>query len=46
VIIKSPDDLVGKRVGITRATLEEATVPKMAPPGTNIVWFDEIGATI
>ena len=46
VAIKTPADLVGKRIGITRATLEEATVPKMAPPGTNIVWFDEIGATI
>jgi polar amino acid transport system substrate-binding protein len=46
VAIKSPADLAGKRIGITRATLEEATVPKMAPPGTNIVWFDEIGATI
>ena len=44
--IKAPADLVGKRIGITRATLEEATVPKMAPQGTNIVWFDEIGATI
>jgi polar amino acid transport system substrate-binding protein len=44
--IKMPADLAGKRIGITRATLEEATVPKMAPPGTNIVWFDEIGATI
>jgi polar amino acid transport system substrate-binding protein len=44
--IKTPADLVGKRIGITRATLEEATVPKMAPQGTNIVWFDEIGATI
>jgi polar amino acid transport system substrate-binding protein len=46
VAVKTPADLVGKRVGITRATLEEATVPKMAPQGTNIVWFDEIGATI
>src|SRR6202049_1000186 len=46
VAIKTPADLVGKRIGITRATLEEATVPKMAPSGTNIVWFDEIGATI
>jgi polar amino acid transport system substrate-binding protein len=46
VAIRTPADLVGKRIGITRATLEEATVPKMAPPGTNIVWFDEIGATI
>jgi len=45
-IIATPADLAGKRIGITRATLEEATVPKMAPPGTNIVWFDEIGATI
>jgi polar amino acid transport system substrate-binding protein len=44
--ITVPADLIGKRIGITRATLEEATVPKMAPPGTNIVWFDEIGATI
>jgi len=44
--VKPPADLVGKRVGITRATLEEATVPKMAPQGTEIVWFDEIGATI
>ncbi len=46
VSIKTPADLVGKRIGITRGTLEEATVPKMAPPGTKIVWFDEIGATI
>jgi polar amino acid transport system substrate-binding protein len=44
--VQKPEDLVGKRIGITRATLEEATVPKMAPQGTNIVWFDEIGATI
>jgi polar amino acid transport system substrate-binding protein len=46
VAITTPADLIGKRIGITRATLEEATVPKMAPQGTNIVWFDEIGATI
>lgn len=46
VAIKTPADLAGKRIGITRATLEEATVPKMAPPGTDIVWFDDIGATI
>src|SRR5213083_1978569 len=39
-------DLAGKRVGITRATLEEATVPKIAPKEANIVFFDDIGATI
>src|SRR5216684_9170942 len=44
--IAAPADLAGKRIGITRATLEEATVPKMAPQGTNIVWFDDISATI
>ena len=31
---------------VTRATLEEATVPPMAPQGTNIVFFDDIAATI
>jgi len=46
VAIKTPADLAGKRIGITRATLEEATVPKMASAGTDIVWFDDIGATI
>ena len=44
--IKSAADLKGKRVGLTRATLEEATVPKIAPEGTNIVYFDDIAATI
>jgi polar amino acid transport system substrate-binding protein len=46
VSIKTPADLVGKRVGITRATLEEATVPKMAPEGTKIVWFDDLASTV
>ena len=46
VHIKTPADLVGKRVGITRATLEEATVPKMAPEGTKIVWFDDLASTV
>jgi polar amino acid transport system substrate-binding protein len=44
--IKGAADLAGKRIGITRATLEEATVPRIAPQGTNIVFFDDIAATI
>lgn len=44
--IRGPADLAGKRIGITRATLEEATVPPSAPPGTSIVFFDDIAATI
>jgi len=44
--ITQAPDMAGKRIGITRATLEEATVPKVAPAGTKIVWFDDISATI
>jgi len=43
--IKSAADLAGKKIGMTRATLEEQVVPKVAPPGTNIVFFDEHSAT-
>lgn len=43
--IKGPADLAGKKIGMTRATLEEQEVPKIAPPGTNIVFFDEHAAT-
>jgi polar amino acid transport system substrate-binding protein len=44
--IASAADLAGKKVGLTRATLEEATVPKQAPKGTDLVYFDDIAATI
>ncbi len=44
--IAKAEDMAGKRIGITRATLEEATVPKVMPPGGRIVWFDDISATI
>ncbi len=44
--IRNAADMAGKKIGLTRATLEEATVPKMAPPGTNIVMFDDIAATM
>jgi polar amino acid transport system substrate-binding protein len=44
--IHTAADLAGKKIGITRATLEEATVPGIAPPGTNIVFFDDIAATM
>ncbi|SDR59264.1 amino acid ABC transporter substrate-binding protein, PAAT family [Rhizobiales bacterium GAS113] len=44
--IKAPADLAGKRIAITRATLEEATVPKIAPNDAKLVFFDDIAATI
>lgn len=46
VQIASAADLTGKRIGITRGTLEEATVPRSAPQGTNVMFFDDIAATI
>lgn len=46
VKIASATDLSGKRVGITRATLEEATVPKIAPKDAQLVFFDDIASTI
>jgi polar amino acid transport system substrate-binding protein len=46
VSIKGAADMAGKKIGLTRATLEEATVPPMAPPGANIVFFDDIAATL
>ncbi len=44
--ITKAEEMAGKRIGITRATLEEAVVPKVMPPGGRIVWFDDISATI
>ena len=43
--IRSAADLAGKRVGLTRATLEEAEVPKVAPPEAKLVYFDDAAAT-
>ena len=44
--IRNAGEMAGKKIGLTRATLEEATVPKIAPPGTNIVMFDDIASTL
>jgi polar amino acid transport system substrate-binding protein len=44
--IRNAADMKGKKIGLTRATLEEARVPPMAPQGTQIVMFDDIAATM
>ena len=44
--ISTASDLSGKRVGITRGTLEEATLPKIAPKDAQLVMFDDIASTI
>ncbi len=44
--IRNAADMVGKKIGLTRATLEEATVPGIAPPGTSLMMFDDMAATL
>jgi polar amino acid transport system substrate-binding protein len=46
VNVKDAKDLSGKRIGLSRATLEEQEVPKIAPPDARIVMFDDIAASI
>ncbi|HEY6895391.1 MAG TPA: transporter substrate-binding domain-containing protein [Rhodanobacteraceae bacterium] len=44
--IRNAEDMAGKKIGLTRATLEEATVPAIAPKSANLVMFDDIAATM
>lgn len=44
--IKTAADMAGKKIGLTRATLEEASVPPIAPAGTQLVYFDDMAATL
>jgi polar amino acid transport system substrate-binding protein len=44
--IRNPADMAGKKIGLTRATLEEASVPPVAPPGAQMVFFDDMAATL
>ena len=44
--IKNAADMAGKKIGLTRATLEEASVPPIAPPGAQLVYYDDMAATL
>ena len=44
--IRSAADMAGKKIGLTRATLEEASVPPIAPSSAQMVFFDDIAATM
>lgn len=44
--IKNAADMAGKKIGLTRATLEEASVPPIAPAGAQLVYFDDMAATL
>jgi polar amino acid transport system substrate-binding protein len=44
--IKSLDDLVGKRVAVARGTVHDTDMTKMAPPGVELVRFDDESTTM
>jgi polar amino acid transport system substrate-binding protein len=44
--VTSPADLQGKKVAVTRDTIEDRELTRIAPQGTEIVRFDDNGATL
>jgi polar amino acid transport system substrate-binding protein len=44
--IKSPADLAGKTVGVTRGAIEDQELTKIAPAGTEIRRFEDNNATV
>ena len=46
VAVAKPEDLAGKTVAVTRGTIEDATLAKLAPPATTVIKrFDDDAAT-
>ena len=46
MVIKKPEDLVGKKIAVTRGTTNDADVTKLAPAGAEIVRFEDESTTI
>ena len=44
--VKSPADLAGKSVGVTRGALEDVELGKIMPPSTDVKRFEDNNATI
>lgn len=44
--IRTPADLVGKRIAVTRGTTNDADVTRIAPAGTEIVRFEDEATTM
>ena len=44
--VKSPADLAGKTVGVTRGALEDVELGKIMPPSTDVKRFEDNNATI
>jgi polar amino acid transport system substrate-binding protein len=46
VVVKSPADLAGKSVGVTRGAMEDQEIGKIAPPGVDIKRFEDMNGTV
>ena len=44
--VKTPADLAGKTVGVTRGAMEDQEVGKIAPPGVDIKRFEDMNGTV
>ncbi|CAM5780239.1 transporter substrate-binding domain-containing protein [Rhizobacter fulvus] len=46
VVVKTPADLAGKTIGVTRGAMEDQEVGKIAPPGVDIKRFEDMNGTV
>ncbi|MEP6506126.1 MAG: transporter substrate-binding domain-containing protein [Betaproteobacteria bacterium] len=46
MVIKSPADLAGKTVGVTRGAIEDMEITKVAPPSIDLKRFEDNNATV
>jgi polar amino acid transport system substrate-binding protein len=46
LIVKTPADLAGKTIGVTRGAMEDQEVGKIAPPGVDIKRFEDMNGTV
>jgi polar amino acid transport system substrate-binding protein len=46
MVLKTPADLGGKTVGVTRGAIEDMELTKIAPPGADVKRFEDNNATV
>ena len=46
LVVKTPADLAGKTVGVTRGAMEDQEFGKIAPPGVDIKRFEDMNGTV
>jgi len=46
LVVKTPADLAGKTVGVTRGAMEDQEVSKIAPTGVDIKRFEDMNGTV